>query len=78
MALKSSTASRRAVHDSAHELEDVVLLGEGSDRLCDDHGVALDQCERDRALEEIVDVLRPGFCGCQLGEPVLDDLELGV
>ena len=55
-----------------------MLLGEGRDRLGDDDGVALDERERDRALKQVVDVLGPGLLGGELGEAVLDDLELGV
>ena len=67
-----------AIHDAAAVLEHLVLLGEGRDRLGYDDGVALDQRESDRPLEQVVDVLRPGLLGGELGEAVLDDLELGV
>ena len=76
--LEAFRVERRAVHDPAAVLEHVVLLGEGGDRLGDDDGVALDEREGDRALEELVDVLGPGLLGGELGEAVLDDLELGV
>ena len=69
---------RRAVHDPALVLELVVLLGEVGDRLRGDHRVAVDQGQRGRADQQLVDLLGAGVGGGALREPVLDHLEHGV
>ena len=66
---------RRAVHDPALVLEDVVLLGEVRDRLGGGDRVALDERQRGRADEQVVEAIRAGVGGGALGEAVLDDAE---
>ena len=50
-----------------------MLAPEGRDRLRGGDGVALDERQRGRALEQLDEVVGPGVLGGELGEPVLDD-----
>ena len=56
----------------------VVLLAKSAIAFAAITGVALDQGERGRADEQLVDALGAGLGGGELGEPVLDHLEAGV
>ena len=55
-----------------------MLFVEGRDRLRRLGGVAADEGERGRALEQLGEPVLAGLLGGEFGEPVLDDPEAGV
>jgi hypothetical protein len=69
---------RLAVHGSALEIEQPVLAAERGDRLRCDRGVAVGKRERRRALEQLLERLRPGLVRRPRREAVLHDAERRV
>ncbi len=73
-----SSSRAQALHVAALEGEDVVLAVEGRDRLRRHRGVAVDEGQCGRALEQLLELVAAGLVGGELGQPVLDDPEAGV
>ncbi len=55
-----------------------MLFVEGRDRLRGLGGVAADEGQRGRALQQLGEALLAGFVGGEFGQAVLDDAEAGV
>jgi len=69
---------RGLAHEPTLVGEDLVLFVEGGDRFRGLRGVAADEGQRGRALQQPGELLLAGFVGRQLGQAVLDDPEAGV
>src|SRR5258707_3400274 len=69
---------RRGVHEAPLVGEDFVLFVEGRDRFRRLGGVAANEGEGDRALQQLGEALLAGLVGGEFGQPVLDDAEARV
>jgi hypothetical protein len=69
---------RLPVHQPAPVLERLDLAGERGDRLRGHDRVALHEGQRDRPLEQLLELGGAGLLGGPLGEAILDHPEGGV
>ena len=67
-----------AVHRAALELKHLVLLAEVGDRLCGQRGIAADERERRRALEQLLEGVDARLVGRADRQAILDDSKARV